>query len=126
MISSCYPRSTARESDDGDQLQGRPFPTGHHAHGGAVVRGLSLELPACGRTHGGARRPGRPCDHPALGGEIQSLIGGSVSSSEAVGLVAYLALADILSRPLPSRLRRLIQPVMNPLNRFLTPRLPRL
>jgi hypothetical protein len=37
--------------------------------------------------------------------------------------VAYLALADIVLRPLPSRLRRLIQPVMNPLNRFLTLRL---
>jgi hypothetical protein len=38
------------------------------------------------RTHGGARRPGRPRDHPALGGEIQSLIGGSVSSPEAAGV----------------------------------------
>src|SRR4029450_5667809 len=86
MISPCYPQSTARESDDGDQLQGSPFPQGHHSHGGAVVRGLSLELPACGRTHGGVRCPGRPRDYPALGGEIQSLIGGSVSSPEAVGL----------------------------------------
>src|SRR4030095_1945891 len=86
MISPCYPQSTARESDDGDQLQGSPFPQGHHSHGGTVVRGLSLELPACGRTPGGARRPGRPRDHPALGGEIQSLIGGGVSSSEAVGM----------------------------------------
>jgi putative transposase len=33
MISSCYPRYTARESDDGDQLQGSPFPKGHHSHG---------------------------------------------------------------------------------------------
>ena len=41
-------------------------------------------------------------------------------------MVAYLVLADILSRPLPSRLRRLLQPVMNPLNWFLTPHLPRL
>ena len=42
MISSSYPPQTARESDDGDQLQGRPFPQGHHSHGRAVVRGLSL------------------------------------------------------------------------------------
>lgn len=38
-------------------------------------------------------------------------------------LVVYLTAADILSRPLPSRLRRLIQPVMSPLNRFSTPHL---
>jgi hypothetical protein len=40
--------------------------------------------------------------------------------------VAYLLAADILSRPLPSRLRCLPQPVMNPPNRFSTPRLSRL
>ena len=36
MISPCYPRETARENDDGDQLQGRPFSKGHHSYGGAV------------------------------------------------------------------------------------------
>ena len=41
-------------------------------------------------------------------------------------LVVYPALADILSRPLPSRLRRLTQPVTSPPNWFSTPRLPRL
>ena len=40
--------------------------------------------------------------------------------------VAYLRLADIVSGPLPSRLRRLTQPVMSPPNRFSTPRSPRL
>src|SRR5215467_3126135 len=39
--------------------------------------------------------------------------------------VAYPAAADIVSRPLPSRLRRLTQPVMSPPNRFSSPR-PRL
>jgi len=41
-------------------------------------------------------------------------------------LVAYPRLADILSGPLPSHLRRLTQRVMSPPNRFSTPRLPRL
>ena len=40
--------------------------------------------------------------------------------------VAYPRLADILSGPLPSHLRRLTQRVMSPPNRFSTPRLPRL
>ncbi|HEY5868777.1 MAG TPA: hypothetical protein VI542_24990 [Candidatus Tectomicrobia bacterium] len=40
--------------------------------------------------------------------------------------VAYPTLADILSRPLPSRLRCLTQPVTSPPNPFSTPRLPRL
>ena len=40
--------------------------------------------------------------------------------------VAYPTLADILSRPLPSRLRRLTHPVTSLPNRFSTPRLPRL
>lgn len=35
-------------------------------------------------------------------------------------LVAYLLSADIVSRPLPSRLRRLTQPVTSPPHRFLT------
>jgi cellulose biosynthesis protein BcsQ len=38
--------------------------------------------------------------------------------------VAYPLLADNVSRPLPSRLRRLTQPVMSPPNRFLAPRPP--
>jgi IS4 transposase len=43
-----------------------------------------------------------------------------------VRMVAYLALADIIPGPPPSRLRRLTQPVMSPPNRFSTPRLPRI
>jgi hypothetical protein len=38
--------------------------------------------------------------------------------------VAYPTLADILSRPLPSHLRRLTQPVVSPSHRFSPPRLP--
>ena len=41
-------------------------------------------------------------------------------------LVAYQALADNVPGPLPSRLRRLTQPIMSPPNRFSTPRLSRL
>jgi uncharacterized protein len=41
-------------------------------------------------------------------------------------LVAYPAFADNFSGLLPSRLRRLTQPVMSPPNRFSTPLLPRL
>jgi hypothetical protein len=39
-----------RESDDGGQLQGSPFPTGNHSHGRALVCGLPLELSACRRV----------------------------------------------------------------------------
>jgi hypothetical protein len=38
--------------------------------------------------------------------------------------VAYPLLADNVSRPLPSRLRRLTQPVMSPPNGFSAPRPP--
>jgi len=40
--------------------------------------------------------------------------------------VAYPTLGEILSIPLPSRLRRLTQPVTSPPNWFSTPLLPRL
>jgi hypothetical protein len=43
-----------------------------------------------------------------------------------VRLVVYPRLADIISGPLPSRLRRVHQPVMSPPSRFSTPHLPRL
>jgi hypothetical protein len=38
--------------------------------------------------------------------------------------VAYPRLADIISGPLPSRLRRVHQPVMSPPSRFSTPHVP--
>src|SRR6266567_8075254 len=61
-----------RESDDGDQLQGGPFPTRYHSHGRELVCGVSLKLSACRRIDGGAWGPDRPCDYPALGREIQA------------------------------------------------------
>ena len=51
-----------RESDDGDELQGGPFPTRYHSHGRALVCGVSLKLSACRRTAGGAWGPDRPRD----------------------------------------------------------------
>src|SRR5215831_21215274 len=41
---------TERESGDGDQFQGGPFPTRYHSHGRALVCGVSLKLSACRRT----------------------------------------------------------------------------
>lgn len=70
MISRHDQRCIIRERDDGDQLQGSPFPTGYHPHGRALVCGVALELPSCRRTLGGARGADRPCDHPALGREL--------------------------------------------------------
>src|SRR5215216_6745330 len=64
-----------RESDNGDQLQGGPFPTRYHSHGRALVCGVSLKLSACRRTAGGAWGPDRPRDDPALGCQIQSPVG---------------------------------------------------
>ena len=60
--------------------------------------------------------------------EMVRLVDGSrvVRVHAASYLVAYPRLADILSGPLPSHLRRLTQRVMSPPNRFSTPRLPRL
>src|SRR5712691_10111194 len=75
-----------KESDDGDQLQGGPFPSRYHSYGRALVCGVSLKLSPCRRTHGGAWGPDRPRDHPALGGEIQSPVGRGVSSPEASGV----------------------------------------
>src|SRR5215471_1450685 len=75
-----------RESDDGDQLQGGPFPTRYHSHGRALVCGVSLKLSACRRTAGGAWSANRPRHDPALGGEIQSPVGRGVSSPEAPGV----------------------------------------
>src|SRR5436853_5910505 len=72
-----------KESDDGDQLQGGPFPTRYHSHGRALVCGVSLKLSACRRTAGGAWGPDRPRDDPALGREIQSPVGRSLSPPQA-------------------------------------------
>src|SRR5438046_1754004 len=72
-------QDAAKESDDGDQFQRGPFPAGDHSHGCAVVSGVSPELSACRRTYGRAWGAHRPRDHPALGREIQSPAGRSVS-----------------------------------------------
>ena len=56
-----------RESENDDQLQGRPFSTRYHSHGRALVSGVSLELSACRRIAGGARGADRPRDYPTLG-----------------------------------------------------------
>src|SRR6266508_1276889 len=90
MISCGDSGCQERESDDGDQLQGGPFPTRYHAHGCALVCDVSFKLSACRRTDGGARGVDRPRDYPALGREIQSPIGRDVSAPQAPG-VAQLA-----------------------------------
>jgi anion-transporting ArsA/GET3 family ATPase len=45
----------------------------------------------------------------------------SLSGKDVLLVVVYPVLADILSRLLPSRLRRLTQPVISPPNRFSIP-----
>src|SRR5215471_12088799 len=85
MLSPCAPRYTAREREDGAPLPEHPWPTGHHAHGGAVGRGLSLALAAWGNTPGGARRTGRPRDPPALSGTRQAPGGRGVASPAVSG-----------------------------------------
>src|SRR5262245_47061833 len=87
---------TERESDDGDQLQGGPFPPRCYSHGRALVCGVSLELSACRRAPGGAWGGGGSRDHPALGGEVQSRVGGSLSSPQAssVGELAHGSVPD--------------------------------
>src|SRR5207237_1502963 len=67
-----------KESNDGDQLQGGPFPTRYHSHGRALVCGVSLKLSTCRRVVGGAWGPDRPRDYPALGREISSPAGRGV------------------------------------------------
>ena len=101
MVSPDDLRCAERENDDGDQLQGSPFSAGYYADGGAVVCRLSLERPACRRTHAGTRRAGRPRDHAALGGERQSPVGSGVSSPQAVG-VAELAQGRDVYQPMNS------------------------
>src|SRR5438128_10824438 len=51
-----------------------------------MVRGVSLALPACGSTNGGARGADRPRDHPALGRQIQSPARSGVSPAHAPGV----------------------------------------
>src|SRR5215831_14220992 len=53
MLSPCNLGCKGRESDDGGELQGGPFPARDHSHGRAVVRGVSAEHTPCRRTHGG-------------------------------------------------------------------------
>jgi class 3 adenylate cyclase len=55
MISLHDQQCIIGERDNGDQFQRGPFPTGYHPHGRALVCGVSLELPSCRRTPGGAR-----------------------------------------------------------------------
>src|SRR4029453_18791076 len=86
MISRSDLGYTEKESDDGDQLQGGPFPTRYHSYGRRLVCSIPLKLSACGRTDGVARGADRSRDDPALGREIQSPVGRSVSSSEAPGV----------------------------------------
>src|SRR3954463_5389703 len=52
-----------REQDDGDQLQGGPFPTRYHSHGRALVCGVSLSY-----RHGEElmEERGVPIDHATI------------------------------------------------------------
>src|SRR5262249_2135188 len=66
-----------------------------------------------------------PCGLPGSRSFLST--NGSHLNKRGVDLVvAYPALADNVPGPLPSRLRRLTQPIMSPPHRFSTPRLSRL
>jgi hypothetical protein len=56
-----------RESDDGAQLPGGPWPPSAPAPGRALVCGVALPLAACRRTQGGARGAERPRHPPTRG-----------------------------------------------------------
>src|SRR5215468_12446525 len=86
MVSLGDLQCTERESNDGDQLQGGPFPTRYHSHGCTLVCGVSLKLSACRRTAGGARGTDRPRHYPALGRELQSPVGRGVPPTQAPGV----------------------------------------
>src|SRR5262249_9218806 len=86
MVSLGDLQCTERESNDGDQLQGGPFPTRYHSHGCTLVCGVSLKLSACRRTTGGAGGTDRPRHYPALGREIQSPVGRGVPPAQAPGV----------------------------------------
>src|SRR5215471_9249833 len=91
MVSPGNLRWPEREDDDGNQFQGSAFSAGYHSHGCTVVCRLSFELSPCRRTDGGAWGAGRPCDHPALGGQIQPAAGRRLSPPQAprVGELAH-------------------------------------
>src|SRR5262245_29254606 len=80
---SSHSQYQEKESDDGGELQGGPFPQGYYPDGCALVRRVSLELSAYRRTDGGARGRGRSLHSPALGGQIQPPLGRGVPSAQA-------------------------------------------
>src|SRR5215471_20159848 len=96
VLSQIFLVTKERESDDGGELQGGPFSTGHYSDGHALVSGVSLELSACRRADGRTRGAGRPRDYPALGREIQSPTGRGVPPAQApgVGQLAHGSLPD--------------------------------
>jgi hypothetical protein len=75
-----------QESDEGDPLQGGPVPTREHAHGGALVCGVSRKRSAWRSTPGGARGAERPRAHPARGRAIHSPMGRRVAAPPAPGV----------------------------------------
>src|SRR5215813_4577113 len=75
-----------KESDDGGELQGGPFPQGYYPDGCALVCSVSLELSAYRRIDGRARRRGRSLHDPALGRQIQSALGRGVPSVQTAGV----------------------------------------
>jgi hypothetical protein len=79
------PPCIERESDEGAPLQGGPWPTRCCAQGRALGWGVSRKLAACRSPPGGAWGRGRARDEPALGGEGQCRVGGSLAAPEAPG-----------------------------------------
>jgi hypothetical protein len=55
MVSPSDSQYKEKESADGGELQGGPFPQGYYPDGGTLVRRVSLELSPYRRTDGGAQ-----------------------------------------------------------------------
>src|SRR2546430_2176047 len=86
MLSPCNLWCKGRESDDGGELQGGPFPSGDHSPGRAVVRGVSAEHTPCRSTHGSTGGGGRSLHHEPVGHQRQPATRGSLSSPQASGV----------------------------------------
>src|SRR5262245_9305043 len=86
MVSPGDSQYKEKESNDGGELQGGPFPQGYYPDGGTLVCGVSLELSPYRRNHGGARSGGGSLKDPALGGQIQSPLRRAVPSAQAAGM----------------------------------------
>src|SRR5262249_14987614 len=83
------------------QLHGGPLSPGPHADWHPLVCGISLELPSCGSTDGGARGAKRPGPQPALGRAVESPPRSCLAVSPALGGAQRAPARDVQAAPWP-------------------------